>query len=267
MADPNRGHLMPVNQQTLSYGDKTPGFSADTMLSSKRRERNGRTRTGSRSLYRTNAGSAKKVDRKEFCSTNLPRPVLCHRASGSGNDFGASCRNDVACRDPSTIISSTEGGKPADQPDRCKSSPIIQQVAVSPKRPYFTTDAGKESCADDASASSLASCKRQKLSTKKAWAFACPFFKYDPARYNPQNSDSQLARRFRTCSGPGWDSIHRLKEHLTRAHETELEKASWQVRHQLKSKSRGSSEEERWTAIYMMLFPQTKDPPSPYYLE
>lgn len=257
---------MPVNQHILSYGGETPGSSAYTMLLSKRGKRKGRTQTELHSLCRTRGGSV-KVDRQEFCATNLPRPVPCYRASGSSNDFGFSRRNAVACRDPSTSISSTEGGKAADRPDKCKSPPIIQDLAVSPKRAYATIDAGKESCADDASTSPLANRKRQKLSTKKAWAFACPFYKHDPVRYNPQNTDSQLARRFRTCSGPGWDSTHRLKEHLTRAHETELGQASWLVRHQLKRKSRGSTEEERWTTIYMMLFPQTKDPPSPYYLE
>ena len=228
------------------------------MLLSKREKRKGRSQTASHSPYRTRAGSA-KVDRKEFCSTNLRRPVPCYGASSPSNDVGVACPSAVACRDPSTTISSTEGGKPAGRPGKDKSPPIIQDVAVSPKRAYAATD--------DASASSVASCKRQKLSAKTVGAFACPFYKYNPVRYSPQNSDSQLARRFRTCSGPGWESTHRLKEHLKRAHETELEQASWQVRHQLKRKSRGSTEEERWASIYMMLFPQTKDPPNPYYLE
>jgi hypothetical protein len=257
---------MPVKQQSLPYGGETLGSSAYTMLLSKRGKRKGRTQTASHSPYRIGAGST-KVDRKEFCSTNLQRHAPCYRASSPSNNVGGSCPSAVACRDPSTTIGSTEGGKSADRVGKGKSPPTIQDVAVSPKRAYATTDAGKESCTDEASASSLASCKRQKLSTKTVGAFACPFYKYDPVRYSPQNSDSQLARRFRTCSGPGWDSTHRLKEHLKRAHETELEQASWQVRHQLKRKSRGSTEEERWASIYMMLFPQTKDPPSPYYLE
>ena len=77
--------------------------------------------------------------------------------------------------------------------------------------------------------------------------FACPYFKRNAAHYNPQNDDVQLARRFRTCAGPGWESTHRLKEHLTRAHVDEL---TLELREQLKRKSRGSTEEERWMLIY-----------------
>jgi hypothetical protein len=38
--------------------------------------------------------------------------------------------------------------------------------------------------------------------------FACPFFKHDPNRY----------RNRRTCPGPGWPTVHRMKEHLYRSH-------------------------------------------------
>ena len=38
--------------------------------------------------------------------------------------------------------------------------------------------------------------------------FACPFYKHDPNRY----------RNRRTCPGPGWPTVHRMKEHLYRAH-------------------------------------------------
>lgn len=38
--------------------------------------------------------------------------------------------------------------------------------------------------------------------------FACPFFKHEPHRF----------RNRRTCPGPGWPTVHRMKEHLYRAH-------------------------------------------------
>lgn len=38
--------------------------------------------------------------------------------------------------------------------------------------------------------------------------FACPFYKHDPNRY----------RNRRTCAGPGWPTVHRMKEHLYRSH-------------------------------------------------
>lgn len=40
---------------------------------------------------------------------------------------------------------------------------------------------------------------------------ACPFYKHNPGRYNPQNSDMGSAMRYRTCAGPGWESISRLR--------------------------------------------------------
>ncbi|KAJ4370005.1 plasma membrane localization protein [Neocucurbitaria cava] len=38
--------------------------------------------------------------------------------------------------------------------------------------------------------------------------FACPFYKHDPDKY----------RNRRTCPGPGWPTVHRMKEHLYRSH-------------------------------------------------
>lgn len=40
---------------------------------------------------------------------------------------------------------------------------------------------------------------------------ACPFYKHDPQRYSPQNKDIYSAMRYRTCAGPGWESISRLR--------------------------------------------------------
>ncbi|KAK0634327.1 hypothetical protein B0T17DRAFT_2464 [Bombardia bombarda] len=38
--------------------------------------------------------------------------------------------------------------------------------------------------------------------------FACPFSKHDPARY----------KSVKTCCGPGWTDVHRVKEHIYRRH-------------------------------------------------
>ncbi|KAH8792296.1 hypothetical protein F5882DRAFT_78225, partial [Hyaloscypha sp. PMI_1271] len=38
--------------------------------------------------------------------------------------------------------------------------------------------------------------------------FACPFFKYNPRKY----------MCWRSCPGPGWNTVHRIKEHLYRRH-------------------------------------------------
>lgn len=45
-------------------------------------------------------------------------------------------------------------------------------------------------------------------SSEMATRFACPFYKHEPHRF----------RSRRTCPGPGWLTVHRMKEHLYRAH-------------------------------------------------
>lgn len=59
--------------------------------------------------------------------------------------------------------------------------------------------------------------KRRKLPTSnlasapETKALACPFYKHNPLRYNPQNQHVSLGMRYRTCAGPGWESISRLR--------------------------------------------------------
>jgi hypothetical protein len=111
--------------------------------------------------------------------------------------------------------------------------------------------------------------------------FACPFFKRRPAEYMQKKS----------CPGPGWDNVHRMKEHLYRSHEIlwqcercgeVLENEADLRRHQksetpcqvrsfvpaggmtlerrdqLRSRKRAAgwkTEEEKWLDIYSILFP------------
>lgn len=41
--------------------------------------------------------------------------------------------------------------------------------------------------------------------------FACPFYKHAPTYYSPQNLNAECGRRYRSCAGPGWSSIRRLR--------------------------------------------------------
>lgn len=118
--------------------------------------------------------------------------------------------------------------------------------------------------------------------------FACPFYKHDPLRY----------RNRRTCPGPGWQTVHRMKEHLYRAHaqsiycprcysmfDTDIELSNHlRVQHcqvsepqplegidrkTLKALRKRSPalrlEEDKWRDVYSLLFPDvaTADIPSP----
>lgn len=50
--------------------------------------------------------------------------------------------------------------------------------------------------------------KKVKAEETEIKRLACPFFKRDPHRYKDQSK----------CVGPGWTTVHRLKEHLYRRH-------------------------------------------------
>jgi hypothetical protein len=118
--------------------------------------------------------------------------------------------------------------------------------------------------------------------------FACPFYKHEPHRF----------RNRRTCPGPGWPTVHRMKEHLYRAHaqsiycprcytmfdtdtdlSLHLRSAQCQVsdpqpiegidRETLKALHKRSPsfrlEEDKWRDVYRLLFPdvEEQDVPSP----
>ncbi|KAI1428621.1 hypothetical protein F5Y12DRAFT_675602 [Xylaria sp. FL1777] len=124
--------------------------------------------------------------------------------------------------------------------------------------------------------------------------FACPYFKYDPIKYQGWPS----------CPGPGWPDVHRVKEHLYRKHRQDkfrcmrcsecFESKQDYVDHQrasipcerrdigliegfdaaqekqLKSRKRQShvvSELDKWRAVFHILFEEVpkENIPSPFY--
>ncbi|KAJ8129302.1 hypothetical protein O1611_g4333 [Lasiodiplodia mahajangana] len=124
--------------------------------------------------------------------------------------------------------------------------------------------------------------------------FACPYFKYNPTKY----------QHWPICPGPGWLSVHRLKEHLYRKHrqakfrcvrcwerfESEQDYFNHQrapvpcelgerepiegfdadQEKQLKSRKKKShlvSDIDKWRAVFQILFPHvpTDQIPSPFY--
>lgn len=54
---------------------------------------------------------------------------------------------------------------------------------------------------DDSGGNRAAGKKRAKRDLDEGLKFACPFFKHDSAKYGTQ----------RTCCGPGWENVHRVK--------------------------------------------------------
>ncbi|CCF37835.1 hypothetical protein CH063_09074 [Colletotrichum higginsianum] len=124
---------------------------------------------------------------------------------------------------------------------------------------------------------------------------ACPFFKHNPRKYKNQ----------RPCCGPGWDHVHRIKEHIYRKHslprfscprccqpfETQadlqaharsadacevrepeaLDGITQDQEKRLRSRKKTSAKElteaDKWTQVYGILFPdgREREIPSPYY--
>ncbi|KAK3683381.1 hypothetical protein B0T22DRAFT_411359 [Podospora appendiculata] len=120
--------------------------------------------------------------------------------------------------------------------------------------------------------------------------FACPFSKHDPERY----------KSVKTCCGPGWTDVHRVKEHIYRRHsmkgicprclerfENDDDLKSHQraetpcrlvkvkapsgfinddQEKQLHARAKANwSEDEKWQAMYRIIFPDATKVPSAYY--
>ncbi|KAH7399881.1 hypothetical protein BKA64DRAFT_467995 [Cadophora sp. MPI-SDFR-AT-0126] len=121
--------------------------------------------------------------------------------------------------------------------------------------------------------------------------FACPYFRQNPIKHT----------KFRSCAGPGFDSIHRVKEHVLRQHripvhchrcyevfKTEmnlvahqrlpspcevktpklLEGCTKEQERLLRKRNRGlRSDEDKWREIFKCLFPDYNDDmiPTPFY--
>ncbi|KXH52354.1 hypothetical protein CNYM01_02170 [Colletotrichum nymphaeae SA-01] len=124
---------------------------------------------------------------------------------------------------------------------------------------------------------------------------ACPFFKHNPRKHKTQ----------RPCCGPGWDQVHRIKEHIYRKHslpkfscprcsqsfETQLalqaharsldacdvrepevldgitQDQEKKLRSRKKTSAKELTEAEKWIQVYRILFPDVREReiPSPYH--
>ncbi|KAI1374864.1 hypothetical protein F4677DRAFT_447131 [Hypoxylon crocopeplum] len=163
------------------------------------------------------------------------------------------------------------------------------------KRRLGGDDQDDSSAGGDGGDSNRGGSKRAKKDTEPERKFACPFYKHDPKAHS----------KHRSCTGPGWTSLHRLKEHLYRVHRLPkhncprcndpFEDARDLAEHlradvlceklevvlvqqgidetteaELKVRKKncpGMTDEQRWRDIYIILFP-TANPkaiPSPYY--
>ncbi|KAK3387310.1 hypothetical protein B0H63DRAFT_155605 [Podospora didyma] len=132
-------------------------------------------------------------------------------------------------------------------------------------------------------------CKKKRANGRLGRRFACPFCKHNPTEY----------KDVKTCCGPGWIDVHRVKEHVYRRHSLKgvcprcfkhfekeddlkqhqrakvpcdvLETGSSDVITDDKAKKlhmrakNNQSQEEKWQEMYKIIFPDAKTTPSPYY--
>ncbi|KAI1344432.1 hypothetical protein F5Y15DRAFT_112066 [Xylariaceae sp. FL0016] len=140
------------------------------------------------------------------------------------------------------------------------------------------------------------SSKRERLDAAPSEAnrrLACPYYRRCPERH----------AHWRSCAGPGWDSVHRVKEHVYRRHKlpiycsrcwkefqtstelddhyrqlqlcetlpkrnTECEGYDKEQEKILKKRTKdGKTEHEKWNEMYRILFPSGDEAtiPTPYY--
>lgn len=91
------------------------------------------------------------------------------------------------------------GGDPESQGSGGNGQP--ERPSRRPKRQLDGDDSNNSSTGGDENSRDQGGNKRAKKDPETGRKFACPFYKHDPRTH----------RKERTCCGPGWDSIHRLK--------------------------------------------------------
>ncbi|KAH9209158.1 hypothetical protein DL95DRAFT_477768 [Leptodontidium sp. 2 PMI_412] len=67
--------------------------------------------------------------------------------------------------------------------------------------------------------------------TRQVPRLACPFHKFNPSKYCIQHGSTENSKRtsYRSCAGPGFKNIQRLKEHLKRTHYPVQCNRCWQI--------------------------------------
>ncbi|KAF7547065.1 hypothetical protein G7Z17_g7974 [Cylindrodendrum hubeiense] len=103
-----------------------------------------------------------------------------------------------------------EGASSPSQPSSSGFRPGSQKSQwAGQKRHHRLDDGGEDEKDDDDNRSRKDKNKKAKrINDDTRLRFACPYYKHDPQRFKDH----------RTCLGPGWPDVHRVKEHLKRSH-------------------------------------------------
>lgn len=224
-------------------------------------------------------GLVSRDEQKSILLSRLMDYFFAVLANGPKDDEGAgsSRKSGATSAEPLAPVSSARSG-------------VQRGVSRKGKRSASPGDEGS-----DGEENEVPKTKRAKIETTEVKRLACPFFKRDPQRYKDQSK----------CVGPGWPTVHRLKEHLYRRHRLPvyclrchdvfpneegleqhsqsqvpcqrtggaktLEGITSSQERQLRSRKRSDrTEEEKWRDVYRICFPlrEDEDPtpiPNPYF--
>ncbi|KAI1454789.1 hypothetical protein F4805DRAFT_303968 [Annulohypoxylon moriforme] len=170
--------------------------------------------------------------------------------------------------------------------------PQYMEIACSPYKSILSENENNEIQCPPCGSSRPVSTNAENSNIKER--LACPYYKHNPKQF----------RRLRTCAGPGFNGIHRLKEHLYRKHGCPRHTCS-RCLHDFKTPARlsehmralqacvvapnqkfdgqmtadqqlllrsrrmskNSTDEGKWNDIYRILFPNANPTniPSPYF--
>ncbi|KAG8357684.1 hypothetical protein FVEN_g4429 [Fusarium venenatum] len=163
----------------------------------------------------------------------------------------------------------------------------------SSKKRSATTEELPEGDGDDGSSGRNPHKKRRLENEKTNPRFACPFFKHNPTKFIGE----------RSCCGPGWINVQRVKEHIFRKHGApefqcarcftdfendsdldehrrntvacevrdrpsappRVDKGMMQLLKQRKKSTTPVTEMDKWYTVYKIIFPHETQVPSPYY--
>ncbi len=217
--------IMEVDQEPLDLTDSPPRPVPQARWNESRRTRGISQRQPwfTQSPSRLTTDHTTWIDQKQLCLDDLDRSTQCYRANFSSTAAQSCGPGAAAAWSPVALTSSETDAESQVSLRWDQSIPGSGNTSPDPTQMELQglPEPSLRGCESD---DRVAKREHEALSAsmQRPQAFACPFHKYNPSYYNPRNNNTQLARSYRTCAGPGWDSTHRLKEHLNRAHKAEI---------------------------------------------
>ncbi|KAF3811813.1 hypothetical protein GCG54_00014568 [Colletotrichum gloeosporioides] len=286
-----RGSASPQGSVSRSAASSRPSESST-------REPSVRAALGASASYRRSAATDDRLLLDAALSDQIARDneVVARRSASDDSGSLPAHEHAVARTRPRAVgsIQSSGNNKLPVKPGRKKRSLASKRSRLDGKDNGNEDEEGNDGDRDGNGPprAKLPKVQEEQVSGAK---LACPFFKHNPRKYKNQ----------RPCCGPGWDHVHRIKEHIYRKHslpkfscprcsqpfETQadlqaharlltpcevkepevLDGITQDQEKKLRSRKKTSSKElteaEKWTQVYSILFPDVREReiPSPYY--